>query len=76
MTAYVIIYGQWKLRLEIFKIDKLIPIDRALKLDHFLQKNLILIANQSQDTRVQIFRKSGGNVAKLFLPNFLWSFIK
>ena len=44
----------------------IIPIDSPFKCDHFLQKNLTPIVNRSQDTRVQIFRKSGGNVAKLF----------
>ena len=45
------------------------PIDSPFKFDHFLQKSLTPIVNRSQDTRVQIFRKSEGNVAKLFCIN-------
>ena len=54
-------------KIEGWQFSKLIkPIDSPFKCDHFLQKNLTPIVNRSQDTRVQIFRKSGGNVAKLF----------
>ena len=66
--------GQWQLasllhsvKIEGWQFSKLIkPIDSPFKCDHILQKNLTAIVNRSQDTRVQIFRKSGGNVAKLF----------
>ena len=55
------------MEIEGWQFSKLIkPIDSPFKCDHFLQKNLTPIVNRSQDTRVQIFRKSGGNVAKLF----------
>ena len=54
-------------KIESWQFSKLIiPIDSPFKCDHFLQKNLTPIVNRSEDTRVQIFRKSGGNVAKLF----------
>ena len=54
-------------KIEGWQFSKLIKaIDSPFKCDHFLQKNLTLIVNCSQDTRVQIFRKTGGNVAKLF----------
>ena len=66
VIAYVIIYGQWKLKVHNFQ-------DRAFKCNHFLEKNLIPVVNRSkQDARVLIIRKPVGNVSKL--PNFIWSF--
>ena len=54
-------------KIEGWQFSKLIkPINSPFKCDHFLQKNLTPTVNRSQDTRVQIFRKSGGKVAKLF----------
>ena len=50
------------------------PIDSPFKFDHFLQKSLTPIVNRSQDTRVQIFRKSEGNVAKLIRINLFLIF--
>ena len=64
-------------RTKAWRFPKLIiPIDTASKCDHFLPKNLAPIVNHSQDTRIQMFGKSGDNIAKLFLPKFTWSFNK
>lgn len=53
-------------KLEDWQISKLIiPIDSPF--NQFLWKHLVPIVNRSQVTRVQIVRKPGGNVAKLFL---------
>ena len=52
-------------KIEGWQFSKLIiPIDSPFKCDHFLQKTLTRIVNRSQDIRVQIFKKCGGNVSK------------
>ena len=62
-------------KIEGCQFSKLIkPIDSPFKCDHFLQKNLTPIVNRSQDTRVQISRKSGGNAAKLFSSKLYFIF--
>ena len=50
------------------------PIDSPTKCDHFIQKNLTPILNLSQDTRLQIFRKSGVNITKSFLPKLIFNY--
>ena len=59
------------MKIEGSQFSKLIkPIDRALKCNHFLKKNLIPVVNRSkQDARVLIIRKPVGNVSKR--PNFI-----
>ena len=52
-------------KLRVWQFSNLIiPIDNFYKKPYTLK----LIINRSQDNRVQIFRKSGGNVKKLYFP--------
>ena len=46
------------------------PIDNPFEFDHFTSKNLSLKINRSQDNCVEIYKKFGINITKLFSNPF------
>ena len=69
VTAYVIFLRSVKI--EGWQFSKLIKlIDSPFKCDKFLQK-ITQVVNRSEDTRVQIFRKSVVMLQNFFVLNFI-----